>query len=115
MDELHRQLLQIGFDAGHDLGLVLAGGYALAAYDLVDRPSRDVDCATATSLPLSEVVLRLCVPGTLPGFSWKTLQTGWAPSTSSTIGPSFRMGSMRPKCVDCDDGRRTGRLTFELG
>jgi hypothetical protein len=36
-------LLQIGFDAGEDLGLVLAGGYALAAYELVDRPSKDID------------------------------------------------------------------------
>jgi hypothetical protein len=29
VDDLHRRLLQIGFEAGPDLGLVLAGGYAV--------------------------------------------------------------------------------------
>lgn len=48
MDELHRRLLDVGFTAGPDLGLVLAGGYALVAHDLVNRPSRDIDFATAT-------------------------------------------------------------------
>src|SRR2546428_494775 len=32
MEELHRQLLEIGFNAGPDLGLVLAGGDALAPH-----------------------------------------------------------------------------------
>jgi predicted nucleotidyltransferase component of viral defense system len=59
MDELHRRLLQIGFNAGPELGLVLAGGYALTAHDLLDRPSRDIDFATATSMPLPEVAKRL--------------------------------------------------------
>ncbi|WP_176921699.1 nucleotidyl transferase AbiEii/AbiGii toxin family protein [Micromonospora sp. WMMB235] len=45
MDELHTRLLRVGFRAGDDLGLVLAGGYALAAHDLVSRPSRDIDFA----------------------------------------------------------------------
>lgn len=43
MIELHRRLLQIGFDAGDDLGLMLAGGYAMAAHELVDRPSGVTD------------------------------------------------------------------------
>jgi hypothetical protein len=59
MDELHRRLLRIGFDAGPELGLVLAGGYALVAHDLVERPSQDIDFATATSLPLPDVAARL--------------------------------------------------------
>lgn len=59
MEDLHRRLLQIGFDAGPELGLVLAGGYALTAHDLIDRPSRDIDFATATSMPLPEVAERL--------------------------------------------------------
>jgi hypothetical protein len=49
VEELHRRLLQLGFDAGDDLGLVLAGGYALVAHELLDRPSRDIDFATATA------------------------------------------------------------------
>ncbi|MFI6162161.1 nucleotidyl transferase AbiEii/AbiGii toxin family protein [Micromonospora haikouensis] len=59
MEELHRQLLRIGFAAGDDLGLVLAGGYAMCAHELVSRPSQDIDFATASALPLSTVVSRL--------------------------------------------------------
>jgi len=59
VDELHTRLLHVGFRAGDDLGLVLAGGYALAAHDLVSRPSRDIDFATATALPLPLVAARL--------------------------------------------------------
>jgi nucleotidyltransferase AbiEii toxin of type IV toxin-antitoxin system len=69
MEDLHRQLLQIGFDAGDDLGLVLAGGYALAAHELLDRPSRDVDFATATAMPLPEVAKRLLDAYRAAGFS----------------------------------------------
>jgi hypothetical protein len=59
MEALHRRLLQIGFDAGDDLGLVLAGGYALTAHRLLSRPSQDIDFATATPIPLPQVVERL--------------------------------------------------------
>ncbi|MDR7278429.1 nucleotidyl transferase AbiEii/AbiGii toxin family protein [Catenuloplanes atrovinosus] len=59
MDDLHKALLRVGFAAGPELGLVLAGGYALAAHQIVDRPSRDIDFATATALPLPLVAERL--------------------------------------------------------
>lgn len=68
MEELHERLLRIGFHAGPDLGLVLAGGYALAAHDLVHRPSRDIDFATATSVPLPEVADRLAHAYRAAGF-----------------------------------------------
>ena len=74
MDELHRRLLSIGFDAGQDLGLVLAGGYALAAYELVDRPSKDIDFATSTSLPLPEVAARLARAYEDQGFSSQVVE-----------------------------------------
>jgi hypothetical protein len=69
MEDLHRRLLQIGFEAGDDLGLVLAGGYALAAHELLDRPSRDIDFATATAMPLPEVAKRLLDAYRAAGFS----------------------------------------------
>ena len=59
MDDFHRRLAQIGFAAGDDLGLVLAGGYAIAQYDLTSRPSQDVDFATASVLPLPQIADRL--------------------------------------------------------
>jgi hypothetical protein len=59
VEELHRALLEVGFRAGDDLGLVLAGGYALTAHDLLRRSSHDIDFATATMLPMPVVVFRL--------------------------------------------------------
>ncbi len=67
MDALHQELLRIGF--GADLDLVLAGGYALVAHDLLHRPSRDVDFATATALPLPEVADRLAAEYQAAGFT----------------------------------------------
>ena len=59
MDWLHQRLARIAFDAGDDLGLVLAGGYAISAHRLTERPSRDLDLATASRLPLDEITNRL--------------------------------------------------------
>lgn len=55
MDDFHRRLARIAFDAGDDLGLVLAGGYAIAEHHLTSRPSKDVDFATASPLPLPRI------------------------------------------------------------
>ncbi|MEH1167576.1 nucleotidyl transferase AbiEii/AbiGii toxin family protein [Micromonospora sp. CPCC 205539] len=74
MDDLHRRLLCIGFAAGDDLGLVLAGGYALAAHDLVERSSRDIDFATATSLPLKRETDRLVDAYAAAGFSARIIE-----------------------------------------
>jgi hypothetical protein len=68
VDDFHRQLAQIGFNAGDDLGLVLAGGYAIAEYRLTDRPSRDVDFATASPLPLPQITDRLAGAYRAAGF-----------------------------------------------
>ncbi|GIJ19647.1 hypothetical protein Vlu01_02710 [Micromonospora lutea] len=61
-------MLRVGFAAGDDLGLVLAGGYALGAYELVERPSRDIDFATSTPLPLPVVAARLVDAYVAAGF-----------------------------------------------
>ncbi len=74
MDPLHLRLLQIGFNAGDELGLVLAGGYALTAHELLERPSRDVDFATATALPLPDVVDRLADAYRAEGFSVEVVE-----------------------------------------
>jgi hypothetical protein len=74
MEELHQRVAQIGFDAGAELGLVLAGGYALAAHEVVDRPSQDVDFATATALPMPEVVERLAAAYRAASFTVETIE-----------------------------------------
>lgn len=76
VDRLHQRLLQIGFAAGDDLGLVLAGGYALAAHNLVDRPSRDIDFATATAAPLPVVAARLIDAYIAAGFEAHLIEAG---------------------------------------
>ncbi|WBB72758.1 nucleotidyl transferase AbiEii/AbiGii toxin family protein [Micromonospora sp. WMMD1128] len=75
MDELHRRLLKIGFDAGDDLGLVLAGGYAIWAHDLVNRPSQDIDFATAAAMPLPAVTDRLAAAYVAAGFSARIIES----------------------------------------
>jgi hypothetical protein len=59
METFHQRLARIAFDAGDELGLVLAGGYAVSAHRLTDRPSRDLDFATASPLNLPDVTNRL--------------------------------------------------------
>jgi hypothetical protein len=40
---LHRLLAEIGLRAGGPFGFALAGGHAVAAHGIIDRPSEDVD------------------------------------------------------------------------
>ncbi|WP_422750371.1 nucleotidyl transferase AbiEii/AbiGii toxin family protein [Micromonospora sp. WMMD1219] len=75
MDALHRRLLEIGFTAGDDLGLMLAGGYAMCAHDLVDRPSQDIDFATAAAIPLGAVADRLAAAYAAAGFSARIIES----------------------------------------
>jgi hypothetical protein len=47
MDPRHRQIAKIALQAaGSDYGLALAGGYAVRAHGMGDRPSGDVDLFT---------------------------------------------------------------------
>lgn len=49
-------MMEIGFTAGARFGLALAGGYAVQAHELVERPSKDVDFAYSRQTPISEIV-----------------------------------------------------------
>ncbi len=40
-------------------GLAVAGGYAVKAHGLVERPSEDIDFATGTAAPIEEIVAAL--------------------------------------------------------
>ncbi|TDC36016.1 hypothetical protein E1211_14725 [Micromonospora sp. 15K316] len=74
MDALHRRLVEIGFAAGDDLGLMLAGGYAMCAHELLDRPSQDVGFATASALSLRVVVDRLAAAFAAAGFTARIIE-----------------------------------------
>jgi hypothetical protein len=49
----------VALSADGQLGLVLAGGYAISAHALTSRPSQDLDFATRSPLPMVEVTDRL--------------------------------------------------------
>ncbi|MGW1060688.1 nucleotidyl transferase AbiEii/AbiGii toxin family protein [Micromonospora rubida] len=47
MDPFHERLARMGLDAARRYGFALAGGYAVQAAGLLERPSEDVDLFTA--------------------------------------------------------------------
>ncbi|MGP3954648.1 nucleotidyl transferase AbiEii/AbiGii toxin family protein [Nonomuraea sp. 3N208] len=51
----HERLLHAVLPVCERYGLVLAGGYAIKAHGFTDRPSKDLDFATAEELPLPSV------------------------------------------------------------
>lgn len=56
---LHQRLLADALDAGAAYGLVLAGGYAVQAHDLVSRLSQDLDFATTHQAGLDVITSHL--------------------------------------------------------
>lgn len=59
MPPFHRRIIEASLDMCQEYGLVLAGGYAMKAHGLVDRPSNDIDFATAHPLPVEELTERV--------------------------------------------------------
>lgn len=47
MDPAHRRLAEIGLRAVDGYGFAFAGGYAVQAHGILERPSEDVDLFTA--------------------------------------------------------------------
>lgn len=80
VDTFHEQLARIAFDAAADLGLILAGGYAIRAHGLTSRPSRDLDFVTRSPLPMAEVTERLATVYRTSGFSTHIIES--APTAS---------------------------------
>jgi hypothetical protein len=52
---LHRRLMQDVLEIGNSLPLVITGGYAVQAHQLVDRLSRDIDVATDSDIPMEYI------------------------------------------------------------
>jgi hypothetical protein len=55
LNELRRRLPQDALAIGNPFPLVITGGYAVQAHGLVDRPSRDVDVATDSDVPMGTI------------------------------------------------------------
>ncbi|MFF3443538.1 nucleotidyl transferase AbiEii/AbiGii toxin family protein [Streptosporangium sp. NPDC002721] len=48
MDDYHRRLARIALEAAGEHGFALAGGYAVQAYGVLQRPSEDIDLFTSS-------------------------------------------------------------------
>jgi hypothetical protein len=55
VNALHRRLMQDVLEIGNSLPLVITGGYAGQAHQLVDRLSRDIDVATNSDIPMEDI------------------------------------------------------------
>ena len=51
----HLQVLLDGLPVFERYGLLLAGGYAFRAHEILHRPSQDLDFATTDATPLPEI------------------------------------------------------------
>lgn len=59
--DFHQRMVDAVLTVADDYGLLLAGGYAVRAHGLVDRPSKDIDFATGAPIPLDEIARGLVV------------------------------------------------------
>jgi hypothetical protein len=61
MDDFHRRLAGIALAAAADHGFALAGGYAVQAHGVLERPSEDIDLFTSSVRDdFSEGVAKIC-------------------------------------------------------
>ena len=59
----HRRVLLDGLPVFDQYGLLLAGGYAFRAHDILHRPSRDLDFATRDNTPLPDIAENVRLAG----------------------------------------------------
>lgn len=71
LDGDHRALVQAVLPVCSKYGLAVAGGYAVKAHGLVERPSDDIDFATATGAPIGEIVAALAAAYLTAGFRFR--------------------------------------------
>jgi hypothetical protein len=59
LDGDHKTLVEVALPVCAQYGLGVAGGYAIKAHGLVERPSEDIDFATATTASTEEIITAL--------------------------------------------------------
>ena len=73
LDGDHRALVDAVLPVCSRYGLGVAGGYAVKAHGLVERPSEDIDFATGTTAPVREIVDALAAAYRAGGFTAQVL------------------------------------------
>jgi predicted nucleotidyltransferase component of viral defense system len=69
----HRALVEAVLPVCSRYGLAVAGGYAVKAHGLVERPSEDIDFATGAAAPVGEIVAELAAAYRVAGFTVQVL------------------------------------------
>jgi hypothetical protein len=73
LDGDHKALVDAALPVCARYGLAVAGGYAVKAHGLVQRPSEDIDFATGTVAPMEEIVAALSAAYRTVGFEVRVL------------------------------------------
>jgi hypothetical protein len=73
LDGDHKALVDAALPVCARYGLAVAGGYAVKAHGLVQRPSEDIDFATGTAAPMEEIVAALAAAYRTVGFEVRVL------------------------------------------
>jgi hypothetical protein len=76
LDGDHKALVDAVLPVCTRYGLAVAGGYAVKAHGLVERPSEDIDFATGTAAPMEEIVAALDAAYRTAGFEVQVLDAG---------------------------------------
>jgi hypothetical protein len=73
LDGDHKALVDAALPVCVRYGLAVAGGYAIKAHGLVERPSEDIDFATGTAAPIEEIAAVLAAAYRTAGFEVQVL------------------------------------------
>ena len=106
-------------------GPAVAGGYAVKAHGLVERPSEDIDFATGTAAPMEEIVAALASAYRMVGFEVRVLDAEGrkghllvgqsicrTPPMTSRADPPTRLVRF---AIFRETGRALSRLNYRVG
>ncbi len=90
LNDLHRRLLRDVLAIGNSFPFVITGGYAVQAHGLVDRPSRDIDVATNSSISMDNLASQLVAGLTERG--WQVRVIGVDPLSARFLVTDPKLG-----------------------
>ncbi|MFF8868429.1 nucleotidyl transferase AbiEii/AbiGii toxin family protein [Streptomyces sp. NPDC015139] len=98
LPDLHARLLADVLAIGSPYPLVITGGYAIQAHELLARPSQDLDVATENPAPMEEIVRTLADGLTARGWHIEVIEV--APLSARLNATDTRSGAQETCEVD---------------